>query len=128
MRRKENYLQLIKSKLPVFMPIMECSIFQQDNARCHTAKICMAWLQDNFQVLDWPGNSPDLNPIENLWVNIKRKISERKPQNLDELKENIKTVWTCDVTPELCKNLVYSMPNRIKNVILNKGYPTKYYI
>ncbi len=50
-------------------------IFQQDLAPAHTAKSTNGWLNDHgVGVLDWPANSPDLNPIENLWSIVKRKM------------------------------------------------------
>uniref|UniRef100_A0A8C1UDJ8 Tc1-like transposase DDE domain-containing protein n=1 Tax=Cyprinus carpio TaxID=7962 RepID=A0A8C1UDJ8_CYPCA len=50
-------------------------IFQQDLAPAHTAKSTKSWLNDHgVGVLDWPANSPDLNPIENLWRTVKRKM------------------------------------------------------
>ncbi len=50
-------------------------IFQQDLAPAHTAKGTKSWFNDNgVTVLDWPENSPDLNPIENLWGTVKRKM------------------------------------------------------
>ncbi len=50
-------------------------IFQQDLAPAHTAKSTNSWLNDHgVSVLDWPANSPDLNPIDNLWGIVKRKI------------------------------------------------------
>ncbi len=53
-------------------------IFQQDVAHAHTAKSTKSWLNDHgVGVLDWPANSPDLNPIENLWGIVKRKIKKR---------------------------------------------------
>ncbi len=60
-------------------------------------------------VLDWPANSPDLNPIENLWGIVKRKMRDIRPNNADELKDAIKATWA-SVTPEQCHRLISSMP------------------
>ena len=61
-------------------------VFQQDSAPCHVAKRSMQWLKDErVEVLDWPGNSPDLNPIENLWSRLKRLVGGWKPSNRPEL-------------------------------------------
>ena len=60
--------------------------FMHDATPCHKAKTVTDWLQQNgFSVLDWPCNSPDLNPLENLWRIVKQKVSQRKPRNYVEL-------------------------------------------
>ncbi len=57
-------------------------IFQQDSAPAHTAKSTKSWLNDHgVGVLDWPANSPDLNPIENLWVLSRGKWETRDQKN-----------------------------------------------
>jgi len=66
-------------------------IFQHDLAPAHTAKSTKSWLSDHgVGVLDWPANSPELNPIENLCGIVKRKMINKKPKNTDELKATVK--------------------------------------
>ncbi len=66
-------------------------ISQQDLAPDHTANSTKIWLNDHgVGVLDWPANSPDLNPIENLWCIVKRKMRNKRPKNADELKATVK--------------------------------------
>ncbi len=59
-------------------------IFQQDLAPAHTAKNTKSWLNDHgVGVLDWPANSPDLNPIDNLWGIVKRKMRNKRPKRAE---------------------------------------------
>ncbi len=91
-----------------------------------TAKGTKSWLYDHgFTVLDWPENLPDLNPIENKWGIVKRKMRDTRPNNADDLKAAIKVTWA-SITPEQCHRLIASMPRRIDAVIHAKGGPTKY--
>ena len=101
-------------------------VFQQDLAPAHSAKTTTAWFADHhIRVLSWPANSPDLNPIENLWGIVKRKMANLRPSNKAELKRAIETTWM-SITPAQCHKLVSSMPRRIQAVIDAKGAPTKY--
>lgn len=123
----ETYVAILEDKLRNFMTSHHCTIFQQDKAPCHTAKRSMEWFRTNgIQVLSWPGNSPDLNPIENLWQQVKRKISYSKCISFETLKHEVTRVWCLETTPEQCQTLVESMPRRIKAVLDNNGFPTKY--
>ncbi len=96
-------------------------IFQQDLAPAHTAKCTKSWFNDHgVTVLDWPANSPDLNPIENLWGIVKRKIRDTRPNNTDDLKATVKETWA-SIPPQQCHKLITSMPRRIEAVIKAKG-------
>ncbi len=87
-------------------------VFQQDNAKPHTAAITTAWLRSRrVRVLNWPACSPDLSPIENIWHIIKRKIRQRLPRTLQQLETYIRQEWDQIPTPKLQK-LITSMPRR----------------
>ncbi len=102
-------------------------IFQQDLAPAHTAKGTKSWFNDHgVTVLDWPANSPDLNPIENLWgIVVKRKMRDTRPNNADDLKATVKETWA-SIPPQQCHKLITSMPRQIEAVIKAKGAPNKY--
>ncbi len=103
-------------------------IFQHDLAPVHTAKGTKSWFNNHgVLVLDWPANSPDLNPIENIWGIVKRKMRDTRPNNADDLKAAIKATWA-SITAEQCHKLITSMPCRSDSVIHAKGGPTKYQV
>ncbi len=110
-------------------PIFWC-YFQQDNAPCHKAQIISDWFleHDNeFTLLKWPPQSPDLNPIEHLWDVVEREIwiMDVQPTNLQQLRDAIMSIWT-KISEECFQHLVQSMPRRIKAVLKAKGGPTRY--
>ncbi|KAI3630732.1 hypothetical protein MIR68_012167 [Amoeboaphelidium protococcarum] len=102
--------------------------FMQDNAPCHKAMRVMDYLkQQGVQTLDWPAQSPDLNPIENLWAILKRKREKKYgvPMTRDELIDQVFAVWD-EIDEELCKNLATSVYNRLTECIKAYGIQTKY--
>ena len=75
----------------------------------------------------WPGNSPDLNPIENVWSWMKRQLKEAPCTNLEQLKREILELWCQKMEDcEYLRNLVESMPRRLEEVIQREGAMTKY--
>ncbi len=125
------YIEMLENYLIPFINDLENKddyTFQEDNAPIHTAKIAKKWKSDNnIKSLPWPAQSPDLNPIENLWDELERQVRNHKPlpKNPNDLWEILQEEWLkLDINKY--KNLVDSMPRRIEAVIINKGNPTKY--
>ena len=99
------------------------AIFQQDTAPCHVCKKVKKYMSDEFiDLLGWPGYSPDLNPIENIWSILKRKVALKISRNKRELIENIINVWKNEMPKELPNKFIAGMASRIKRVIVNKGF------
>lgn len=100
--------------------------FMHDNDPKHTSRLVKCCLEQScIDVLKWPAQSPDLNPIENLWNDVEQHITAVKPKNLNELWLEIQKAWYA-IPKERCMGLVESMPRRCAAVLKNKGYPTKY--
>ncbi len=101
-------------------------VFQHDNDPKHTARATKEWLRKkHFKVLEWPSQSPDLNPIENLWRELKHCVAQRQHQNLKDLEKTCMEEWAR--TPAaVCANLVMNYRKHLTSVITNQGFCTKY--
>lgn len=100
--------------------------FVQDNAPAHRAHSTLSFLQDNgVNLLEWPGNSPDLNPIENIWAYVQKLMPRRPPHNADELWEQVQRAWQ-SVPTRVVRNVIDSMRRRLDSVARANGNFTKY--
>ena len=82
--------------------------FMQDNAPCHKVKVVISYLSEqDFEIMDWPPQSPDLNPIENLWETLGMKVMERNPTNTEGLWVKLQEEWS-KISIEDCQELIRS--------------------
>ncbi|GFS66665.1 transposable element Tcb2 transposase [Trichonephila clavipes] len=132
MMRQDQYKDVLRNRLipqlEEWFPNGEPYIFMQDEAPCHTARSIKAFLaEQNIPVLDWPGNRPDMNPIENVWELMKRKVSKDVITNKTQLFERIIHVWNHHPQmQETVQSCIDSMPCRIEALIAAKDDSTKY--
>ena len=119
-----KYLELIQD---IVIPEINASehdlIFMQYDARPHKARIVRDYYdENNVAVLDWPPQSPDLNPIEQVWAIMKHELYTRKtfPKNRTELIETFLGIWD-SLELKRFENLSDSIPERLEKVIENKG-------
>ena len=127
---QESYLGVLRDALPVARESFFCGqrfVFQQDNARCHTTASVTAWISRNdIELMGWPAQSPDINPIENLWALLKSRTYEHGPfKSEEELVRRALYSWN-QLGPNEIHRLIDSMPARCAAVIEAGGWHTKY--
>jgi hypothetical protein len=88
----------------------------------------LPWFKKNkVDKLDWPPNSPDMNPIENCWDYLDRRVCTRSP-----LPTNVNALWDAlveewgQIEDEYIEKLFESMPRRVQALLKAKGGPTKH--
>jgi len=96
-------------------------ILQEDKDPKHTSKLAIKWKEENgINRMRWPANSPDLNPIENVWAVLKLNVRKRRPCTVKQLVRAIYKEWK-ELLVEYAQTLVSSMTRRVKEVITAQG-------
>ena len=122
-----TYLSTVADHVHPFMePVFPegCGLFQQDNAQCHKAKMVQEWFEE---VVTWPPNSSDINPIKHLWDVLDKQVrsTEVSPRNLQDLRDLLLTSWY-QIPQHKFRGLVESMPQWVRAVLAAKGGPRQY--
>ena len=121
------YISTILEPFLRFWKILRRKVFMQDNAPCHTSKVVEAWFGlKKVKKLLWPPQSPDLNPIENVWEILFRRMRENKqqPRSLVELREGIKEEWR-KFPIDIIQKLYQGLPGRVEELKKNERSPYK---
>jgi transposase len=129
-----SYIQVLDDNLlGIYEPGL---IFMQDNASIHTAHKVRDWFKEhNIKIMEWPPYSPDLNPIEHLWIHLKRLIYQVDP-DIDNVRGDDDKVrkalfkalfkaWEL-IDKDILYNCIDSMTTRINAVIEADGWHTRY--
>ena len=103
-------------------------MFQQDNARADTARATRNFLQQhNIKIMSWPALSLDLNPIDNIWDGIQRKLNEVRPRPITaaDLSVAFLRIWAA-IPMAFNNRLIHSMYRRYVSVVNAHWGHTRY--
>lgn len=124
----EAYIRILDQAV---LPLWQNGTINQvlhDKCTSHKSKQTTDWLdQHGIKIVLLPTNSPDLNPIENVWRILKQKLSNLGTKNLTkrQLEESTRAQWNT-ITREDYIGIIHSMYERVRAVIKQKGGHTKY--
>lgn len=113
--------------VPAFQAHQDLRVFQQDNARPHTARATLQFFQaQNMNVMAWPAFSPDMAPIEHIWDELERRVRARGPfVNLQQLEVTLTQEWN-QLPQQVIQNTIRSMRRRVIACIQAGGGHTRY--
>jgi transposase len=119
-----KYIEILKSRVLPFLQTFADGkgTFQHDLAPCHNSKAVKKFTQENkISMLNWPGNSPYMKSIENLWSLLKKRLGKIACSIEECMVTNMIKVWFHDSgVKNICTKLVESMPKPVQEVILAK--------
>jgi transposase len=122
----KKYMSMVDQVIPDLKKLFGKTNFTyiHDGATCHTSKETMEHLRQVLPSLlpkgDWPPNSPDDNPIENVFGYLESKVQEKKSDSLAALEKRIRSAWN-GLTPEYLKSCIEVIPKRLKQIIASNG-------
>ncbi|POM64603.1 Transposase [Phytophthora palmivora] len=120
----DYYRRMLRQEIPTtkaFMGLTGETLFVHDNAPAHTAKLTAGCLRELKLIsLGHPPQSPDLNPIENVWFIMKKELQKNPATSIDDLKVKLLDIWT-SIDDDVVRKCVLSMPKRLKAVLASKG-------
>lgn len=123
---KETYQATIRTHVLPLWRYKKERIWQHDNAPAHTAQCVKDFLREHgIKTVEWPANSPDLSPIENMWALVKSKLPEDRQRTNADLHRKILEAWDA-VSQETVDNLVKSFRGRLLVCVEEKGAWTGY--
>ena len=122
------YINILKRYIPKIKELVQDPfIIIRDNASYHCSQQTKEWIKKNKvkEILDWPPNSPDLNPIENVWGIIKRELQKENISKRSILINRIKEIYE-NIPYKYIENIVESFVTRLQRCIDLEGDRTGY--